>query len=529
MDRGAGSLSQISGSDKPDAPPDASAPPTPSALPSATFATLPLEIKALVVAHVCANDVEHQEYRSRASKAEAALIKAVETPWHGRGVYAVAAVSKELNGICAKHMFESLSTKQASSLLLVRRILPKHVKYIHTIDLSGSLPLAKKAFDILPLLTNLSEIRISDSTAAKLFGTVWPLQDSAEEGDNGGDDSESGEEDSPVADQVIRRALFGPRTPTIRRIHVDNASSRRLRGMLGALTNLRSVSLGCGGGTAPFMSVRALVEALACAPLLRELTLELPKSAFITTPWCLQSTPWPALTSLALRGVTPTNETFDFVETFAATLESLDISFKPSTQPSANQLSSPLSLIPFPHLTQLRMVQLDLLTACIILESLQPPADTIPSALIKLDLELTRLPKPSSSGKCSEALRKVLVNLRSLSDLRVVESGTHRVLASLGRIRYPPSWKVSLGIPKDYFWDTSKAIEGKDADPARVAKRVAALRNTLEFGLAHIGTLEAEEDIAGLETTLEILKGLRVLQKVVVGSGSAEGKVSVCK
>lgn len=72
----------------------------------ATFADLPLEIKSLVVAHVCANDREHEAYRSRAVKSEAALIKAIETQWHGRGLFAVAAVSKELNSICARHVFE---------------------------------------------------------------------------------------------------------------------------------------------------------------------------------------------------------------------------------------------------------------------------------------------------------------------------------------------------------------------------------------------------------------------------------------
>lgn len=73
---------------------------------SAQFSSLPTETKARIVFFACVCDREHKEYRERSSAREVALIAAVETPFSGRSVYALSEVCKELNALCALHIFK---------------------------------------------------------------------------------------------------------------------------------------------------------------------------------------------------------------------------------------------------------------------------------------------------------------------------------------------------------------------------------------------------------------------------------------
>ncbi|KAL8279551.1 hypothetical protein RQP46_008113 [Phenoliferia psychrophenolica] len=492
---------------------DASAASAASALPSATFATLPLELKSLIVTYVCANDREHKEYRSRAGAAEAALIKVVETPWHGRGLYAVAAVSQELNIICAEHLFRTLTTTKAASPFFVHPILAKHVKHIRILDLSGLLPLAKKAFDILPLLTNLSEVRISSATAWKLFG-VWF---SARLAHHQLDPKYASE-----ADEAVRRALFRLRTQSVAKVHLNGTCLERMGGILSAFDNLQSISI---GGPEPITSFDLLgddlVYVMARLPRLRDLTLELPENTVFTDAWVENHTAWPSLTSLTLRGIDPLPSTFDFVAKFATTLESLDLSFKHESTLSDNQPSQ-LFQHPFPHLSHLRMVDLELSTACVILDSLATPAVPITSPLLRLDLELRKpTSTPTHRKPFRNALQRFNTNGLHIAELRVVEHGSREELWCLRDLEYSPQTTVSLGNPKDLFFDRMPILHAERIDEAVVEqvveRRATALLNTLEFGREHILALWENSDLVGMETAFEALKTLRVWQKVVSG------------
>ncbi|KAL8279456.1 hypothetical protein RQP46_008018 [Phenoliferia psychrophenolica] len=424
----------------------------PGALPLATFATLPLEIKSLVVTHVCANDRAHQEYRSRAGTSEAELIEAVETPWHGRGLFAVAAVSKELNGVCANYMFESLTTEQACAPIFGRRILSRHARYIRSISLAGTLPNAIKAFNILPALTNLSEIRIDDSTATPLFGMWTTTEHDHEESEEESEDSEDSDAPAAGSAQAVRRVLFRHGTPFVSKIHFNGTSLQQVVGIMGALDNLASVSITWDKAYAG--PVGAIIDALAGAPHLRDLTLELPKTMSITPEWNFNRTFTPSLAALTLRGVDPSVETFDFVAAFATTIETLDIDFKKHRNPPI-PVPVPIFHHSLPHLNHLRMVNMELSTACLALESLAKPAVPTTSPLRKLDLEV-RNPK----------------------------------------------------------MEIEKAVVEDNDHSSRVRNRVAKLRHTLEFGLKHVDKLEAARDLVGMETAFRSLEKLRVWQKI---------------
>ncbi|KAL8279455.1 hypothetical protein RQP46_008017 [Phenoliferia psychrophenolica] len=487
------------------------------ALPVATFATLPLELKALVVAHVCANDRAHKEYRSRAGKAEAALIKAVETPWHGRGLYAVATVNKELNAICAKHVFQSLTTAQAAAPLLVRRILPKHAKHIRILALDGTLSEAKKAFNFLPLLTNLSEIRINNSTAQKLFGS-WPAAeetDGNEDSDEESEDSDDSDVSAHRSEQALRRALFRHGTPTVTKIHFNGTPLPLLKGIMGAMINLRSVSI--KWGTAYSGGVESIIDALAGAPLLRELTLDLPKTMSITPEWSSINVARPALTSLALQGVDPSPETFDFIATFAPTLESLELRIikRPNPPPES---SLPLFRQPFPLLNHLSLANFECSAACVFLESLAAPAVTTTSPLRRINLELKQVKTESWDPRpFRAALRRFNINGLRVAELRAVEHGSLRELWYLRELSFPRHTTVSLGVPKDTFFGRSlieAALVEDDFHAHRVKDRAASLRGALEFGLKQVEKFEAAKDLVGMETAFDSLQKLRVWQKI---------------
>ncbi|KAL8279454.1 hypothetical protein RQP46_008016 [Phenoliferia psychrophenolica] len=498
--------------DEPDAP--LPPPPPPNALPLATFATLPLELKAIVVAYVCANDREHLVYRSRAGKEEAALIKVVETPWHGRGLFAVAAVSRELNAICAEHLFESLTPNQACSPILARRILPKHAKRIRVLHLTDTVGDAKRAFEVLAVLSNLAEIQIDNLTANQLFGK-WPTSEGEPEEE---EDDDSDGSDFHDAGQAVRRVLFRPGATTVTRLHFEGPSLQQVRGMVGALVNLRSVSM---DWIEPLGQVEAIIDALAAAPFLRELTLELHKSMHITSGWSSPTFKRPALSALNLRGVNPSSETFDFIATFAPTLESLEISFKKRSPLSVEPTTSSLFLYPFPLLSQLRMVDLDLDTASLILQSLAEPAVSSTSPLRQLDLELRKPPADVNKSLFKKNYdRFILDEDRRISHLRLVEVGSLAELWCFCGINYDGRPTLRSPLPRELFWARLPVAQVGEENPRRlstVAMRATVLRNTLEFGLAHLDTLEAEEDLVGMETAFEALKTMRVWQKVVRG------------
>ncbi|KAL8279457.1 hypothetical protein RQP46_008019 [Phenoliferia psychrophenolica] len=496
---------------------DASAAPAAaSALPSATFATLPFELKAIVVACVCANDREHEEYRLLSKPAEAALIKVVVTPWHGRGLYAVAEVSKELNSICAEHLYQALTTTKAASPFLIRRILPKHAQHIRTLHLSGTLPLAKKAFEIIPLLTHLTEIRISNTTAEKLFGVWFSDRYAVEEGDAGA----GGSTDAVEANQAVRRALFPLRTQSITKVHLDGTCGQRMGGILSAFDNLQSISI---GGPEPIASFDYLAEdlvyAMARLPRLRELTLELPQNALFTDAWLVEYPPWPKLSSLTLRGVDPLPSTFDFVGIFAATLESLNLSFTDHSILLDPETSTQLFPRTFPLLSHLRLVNLELSTTCFILESLAAP---FTSPLLRIDLEIRR---PISTTIYREPFRDVLqrFNIDGLrvAELRIVEHGSLVELVCLRGFEYPPHTNISLGVSENLFFDRMSILQAKRMDDTvleQIVKgRTAALLEVLDFGREHVLALEENLDLVGMETAFEALKTLRVWQKVVRG------------
>lgn len=72
----------------------------------ASLATMPQEILRTIVKMVLLQDRAYLERTKDLKEEEKLERKEADGGWHGRGIYALSAVSSELNGLCGVHIFE---------------------------------------------------------------------------------------------------------------------------------------------------------------------------------------------------------------------------------------------------------------------------------------------------------------------------------------------------------------------------------------------------------------------------------------
>ncbi|KAL8291567.1 hypothetical protein RQP46_002545 [Phenoliferia psychrophenolica] len=140
----------------------------------ASFATLPLELKARIV-----------EMASDQEEAWGARVKKAERAGHINCLSALALVNKELRGLAAKHQFRVLSAHR--SLLSIFRyiILPHHghlIKQIHFTDQHSTDEIGNAMF-IMGQLPALQALELDAQTATRLFGPGVTLRRDLEDED----------------------------------------------------------------------------------------------------------------------------------------------------------------------------------------------------------------------------------------------------------------------------------------------------------------------------------------------------------
>ncbi|KAK4703410.1 hypothetical protein P7C70_g2807, partial [Phenoliferia sp. Uapishka_3] len=497
---------------------DAPATPTPDPTPApsrAKFSALPREVTARIVWYAKAQDREHEEYLASCGKKERKLAEGLQTPWHGRSLFALSEVSQDTRGLCAEYLFAVLAVRHDPQILR-QSILPKYSKYIKSVDLRGAVESAKKLFAILPRLPRLEELVIDPGASRNLFGSLITSELPSPSTDSGfgpmhGQPSEL---DYQLEARELRLAILDQVAGKLKRLVLSLLSPDEMGELLGKTEKLESLSIvGVDAKCHEHDTPGRIAFALANAPHLKQLDIKCLVGHRITPPWatCI----WPAITSLTLRDASPTEHTFYFIDAFDSTLTSLTLSFRETTPPAP--LPSHLFLSPFPRLEHLSLTNADFPTARLLLDALASPSVKTSSPLRLIQLRLSQIfPTPT---ELRDVVSPFSTTLRELLAFRSPHAGQ---INSLVGDELGEHICLHLGIPDDHFFTrepTKCLLAGRQEDNGEdykkeVSVRGEALKATLDFGNKYVKKLVTEGDVEGMNTAFRVLEKLRVLQKI---------------
>ncbi|KAK4700418.1 hypothetical protein P7C70_g5828, partial [Phenoliferia sp. Uapishka_3] len=424
-----------------------------------------------------------------------------------------------------------MTPKQAKPSKLRQSIIPKYRDYIRTVKFTGSSKHAKNLVVLFSDLPYLEELHMEFNTSWSVFGYLGhlheqPVEESDDESDDDSDeDSDDDSDDGNGKDEAkqLRRAFLREAARKIQRLHLDNFELSDVGELVSTMYSLRSLSLVNQETSSSFLdgftkSFRRL------HPSLQYLTLN--GYDFDHIPdWDSNTPVLPSLKSLTLVNVVPNMATFKFIDSFSATLESLSIKVNNRKRFRFKPIAAPATAIPlfhssFPLLVNLTLLNVDCVIASLILESLTSPSLSKRTALQAIELQLVG---SSIYLPGTPQLRPYISPFQhTLKTLRVSRYKDLCRVDGYGLASWSRPIQVFLGHPQDLFFERmeiSKAMNDKDDDGGRshrirVRGRAAAIRETLEFGLQLINSLEEKEDLEGMEAGFDALEKLRVMRKL---------------
>lgn len=457
--------------------------------------SLPPELKARVAFFACVQD---REYKERWSKGHfgSAVVKELQNETHGKSVHALALVNQTFRQLCAKHIFQTIDAARMTGSFFRTNILPRHGARVQAVDLSGALPDATNALNLLSSLPNLKELHINDRIARHLLGDLLKIRPGhpAAGGQHPDDDPER------LTRQRVRFYAIAAQLP---RVRLNFFSRETLVPLLWCFRALRVLRLQ-SHGPEPTLP-EDLAWMLSELPLLTELNLRSSSPWSINPKWANED--WPALTTVTLRKVRLEPALFAFLGAIAPALETLHITF--STREPTEQIHRPLFTTAFPSLAHLSLTNLHSSAAREALESLKS------SRLQSLDLRLRKHARVDNQTFISSirAFRPTLVLLTVM-----LQSG-RRISTLAKRFVLIPGIIFRGGVEQDPFLTRKEdeMVNDKAGRMAAVEERANALVRTLVFGIGEVERMRAEGNTGEMEKAFRALEKLKVWQMVVEG------------
>lgn len=398
---------------------------------------------------------------------------------------------------------------------IMARRLP-HFRILSMLDTPADLPALENALSLLPLLPNLRALHISSASAHLLFRNVICLDP---------DESAPSSLEDLVAtpEETDRRTAFRDGVRRLQKVRLVEFDCREAAAVLSCFDDLRWVEISGGTGFSEDLAV-----CLAGLSRLSHLALET-KHLNLTSDWTDPT--WASastLKSLSLSGLGFTPDARAFIETFASSLQTLQIDLHrgPGGAGTQSILDPPIFTVPFPSLTSLFVSRMSMECLQQILVCLAPPpppsnsthASPPPSPLVMLDCELSGPEAPANPPPGQTSLTASLRPFAStLHTIRAVRYRRKSKITSVANklMRFCATRNVHLSSdsrhdPFLYRLGLDEVEEGERAH--RVERRCEAMLETIEFGRRYVERMKRSRDFGGTEVGFEVLAQLKALQ-----------------
>ncbi|KAL8291497.1 hypothetical protein RQP46_002475 [Phenoliferia psychrophenolica] len=441
----------------------------------ASFATLPLELKAKIVEE--AGDQE-KAWRWRVKDPEGRV-------GHINSVSSLALVNKELRDLAAKHQFSLLPVGKASQSVFRYRILPRFGHHISEVIFYGidNADAAELVLTLLSQLPALRTLRFDHANATTLFGPGVTLSNDPT--------------DEAISDRASVLVSIASKIETLYLLYVTPSQSVAF---IRACSNLRSLSF-IGLNTADGEDeIRELTKAIASLRFLSDLLIELNEDAsggWSTDALAPLAHDPPPIKYLQLTNFPLDRHIFSLITSLSTTLAHLTLD--PQHQDATPDLSS-LPLIQLSRLTLLELVTL---------QSQLPELFRILTSASTLSTFAHLAPAGEAMGPTDPALLTFLNSQPSLVHVSLWDVELERF-----QVDHTPSDPPSPSFLAAYA-DLVRSRAGLDPDildqhhltPYHPKAQLdytnnegkflaSTLRRTLEFGLVELDRLEAEGNVA---------------------------------